>query len=366
MINENQTAFPASAGHGLKKKIALSVTVVLLGISQQALAHIEYYDLNQGAQIGDLTAAGKALSTAQYGANPVVTGFGVGAATNTTSDRPLNNPAQWNATNQNYMTGVGSFSGVTYNAATGAGTATVDVNDVTDFGWGDGTKTTLGDTHKVDFFNFRLAKAADVNISWNVGDVNGYYDSGFTLYNGVGSLQAHDDAVDALNPKTGAGPTAAKVQNAFDTGLVTDAQGITAPFRNTGPGAPTYTGQFNALASWGDGNVAGNWSTLGFNTAVHELRGTVGADGFSLAAADTLQTLAIRLAAGNYTIAASGALGALGSQLSFGATNLHGQLIFSAAPVVSSVPLPGAVWMFMSAMLGMLGLNRRKSRSLAL
>ncbi len=315
----------------IKKNITRGIVVVLLGISQQALAHIEYYDLNQGLQIGDLTTAGKIVSTAQYGANPVVTGAGVGAATNTKSDRPLNDPTQWIAPNQAY-TGVGNFSGVTYDPATGVGTATVTVNDVTDYGWGDGTTATLGDTHKVDFFNFRLAQAAIVTISWNVGDATAYYDSGFTLYNGVGSYQGHDDAVDALNPKSSVPPPTHKVQNTFDTGFVTDVQGIIAPYRNTTTGVPTYTGQFDALHGWGDGNTAGNWSTLGFNTAVHTLRGTVGTDGYSFDPADTLQTLTITLQPGNYTIAASGALNAIGSQPSFGSTNLNGVLTFKAKP----------------------------------
>ncbi len=362
MTYKNQTAVSAHAGHGFKKKAALGITVALLGLSQQALAHVEYYDLNQGAQIGDLTAAGKTASTAQYGLNPVVTGAGVGAATNTTSDRPLNNTALWNATNQNY-TGVGSFSGVTYNAATGAGTATVGVSDVTDFGWGDGTKTTLGDTHKVDFFNFRLTTPETVTLTWNVGDASAYLDSGFTLYNGVASYQAHDDAIDKLNPKAGVPPH--KVQDAFDTGFVTDAQGNTAPLRNTLTNVTAYTGQFNALAGWGDGNQAGNWSTLDFITAVHVLRGSVGTDGYSLNAADTLQTLTILLGPGNYTVAASGALGAPGSQASFGSTNLAGTLTYSAASV-APVPVPGAVWLFITGMMGVLGLNRRKSRSMAM
>ena len=303
--------------------------LLLLGLSSQASAHIEYYDLNQGAQISDLTAAGKALSTTQYGANPVVSGAGVGAGANTSSDRPLNNPTQWTAANQNY-TGVGSFSGMAYNAATGEGTATVVVNDVTDFGWGKGTGATLGDTHSVDFFNFRLAQGAIVTLSWNVGDPDAYYDSGFSLYNGVASYQAHDDSIDVQNPKAGVPPV--KVQNAFDTGFVADVQGNIAPYRNTSTNSAPYTGQFNALAGWGDGNPAGNWSTLAFNTAVHVLRGSVGTNGYSFNAAETRQTLTIGLPPGNYTVAASGALGAPGSQASFGSTNLAGVLTFSAVP----------------------------------
>ena len=345
-------------------KILYGSTFALLALSQQAQAHIEYYDLNQGAQVSDLTAAGKTASTTQYGANPVVTGGGVSGATNTSSDRPLNNTALWNAGNQNY-TGVGSFSNAAINTASQTFTGnqfynsnTVQVNDVTDFGWGAGTQSTLGDTHKVDFFNFRLTTPETVTLTWNVGDSSAYYDSAFTLYNGVASYQAHDDASDALNPKAGVPPH--QVQNAFDTGLVTDAQGNTASYRNTLTNTTAYTGQFDALHSWGDGNVAGNWSTVGFNTAVHVLRGTVGSDGYSLNAADTLQTLVITLGAGNYTVAASGALGAPGSQASFGSTGLTGTLTFNAASV-TAVPVPAAIWMFLTGFIGVLGLNRRKS-----
>ena len=92
-----------------------------------------------------------------------------------------------------------------------------------------------------------------------------------------------------------------------------------------------------------------------------------------------METLAITLGAGNYTIAASGALGATlaaggfldpnsltgGTLQSFGQTNLHGQLTFSAVSV-AAVPVPAAVWMFLTGMMGVLGLNRRKSRSMAM
>ncbi|MEI6066870.1 MAG: PEP-CTERM sorting domain-containing protein [Methylococcaceae bacterium] len=374
MTYKQQTAVSARAGHGFKKKAVFGMTVALLGLSQQALAHVEYYDLNQGSQIGDLTAAGKTASTAQYGSTPAgVVALGGKAANglgviSSQQDLALSNQSQWNATNQSY-TGVGSFTSVTYTPTLSS--ATVNVNDVTDFGWGNGTKTTLGDSHKVDMFNFRLSEASKVNISWNVDNGQGsFFDNGFTLYSGLLQYQAHDDGNEKLNPKAST-PPFAKVQDTLD-GLTApmDVQGIASSYRQTaGAGNPgTYVGQYNSLANWGQANVSGNWSNVAFLAAINGNAGSV--KGFSANASDTLETLAITLGAGNYTIAASGALGAalaaggFGVD-SFGGTNLHGQLIFNAVSV-AAVPVPAAVWMFLTGIMGVLGLNRRKSRSMAM
>ncbi|OHX34066.1 MULTISPECIES: PEP-CTERM sorting domain-containing protein [unclassified Methylomonas] len=360
-------------------KLGLGIALALAGVAQQAQAHVEYYDLNQGAQIGDLTAAGKAASTAQYGETPAavlaVAGSGltsaqraangIGAAISAQSDRPLNDPNLWNATNQSY-TGVGSFSNVNYTSA--ASSATVDVTDVTDFGWGAGTQTLLGDSHKVDFFNFRLDQTSTVTIKWNVDSDGTYIDSAFTLYSGVLNYQAHDDASDKANPSVV--PTG-KVQDVLDSATApVDAQGIASSFRDTSKaGSPgTYVGQFNALANWGQSNVSGNWGNIAYLAGVNaNASAEVAANGFSANAEDTLETLVITLTAGNYTIAASGALGAvanstlgtLGALDSFGLTNLHGHLEFSAS-VAAPVPVPGAVWLFGTVLAGFVGLNRRK------
>ena len=326
---------------GTKKKLALGVSAVLLCLSQQALAHIEYYDLNQGAQIGDLTASGKALSTAQYGTTPTaVLSLNTSPAPNGISagkisiqqDLPLKNASDWNATNQAY-TGVGSFTGVTYTPS--ASSATVNVNDVTDFGWGAGTKALLGDSHKVDFFNFRLSQASEVTITFNLDDGAVYYDNAFTLYRGFVPFQGHDDANEKLNPKASA-PPFAKLQGTLD-GLAApmDAQGIASSYRQTaGTGNPgTYVGQFNALANWGQSNVSGNWSNVFYIAAVN--KNTASSAGYGSIANNFKETLTITLDPGNYSIAASGALGASQAAGGFGvgsvgATNLHGQLTFTA------------------------------------
>lgn len=330
MSRANQSRRLAGFCTDARNFFQISSACLLACLAQPVLAHVEYYDLNQGVQIGDLTSAGKSASTAQYGANPPVTGAGINV--NTTSDRPLNDPGQWTGVYQVY-TGVGSFSGVQYTED--ASSATVNVNDVTDWGWGDGTHTTLGDTHKVDFFNFRLAKHSLVTITWNVDDGSGnYYDNGFSLFRGVMNYQTHDDASsEPMNPKTGSGPSQVKVQSALDTGSVRDVQGIAAAFRNTGPGAPTYVGQFNAKDNWGCGNAAGNWSAVSFIAAVNAHNPV---EGYSNNAGDTRESLTIQLAPGNYIITASGALGAQGYgnvAASFGSSNLHGRLTFNATAI---------------------------------
>ncbi|MGE0383938.1 MAG: hypothetical protein AB7Q97_04360 [Gammaproteobacteria bacterium] len=340
-----------------------------LVFSCAASAHVEYYDLNQGAQIQNLTDAGRAASTAQYGTTPVavlalngpprapgVGSIGISAQQNL----PLNDPALWNAAYQAY-TGAGVFSGVVYSS--NASAATVRVFDVTDSGWGAGTQASLGDSHKVGFFNFRLAVASDVSITWNIDDGFGaYIDAAFSVYRGVLPYQGHDDAADVLNPVLiGTG----KVQNRLDDGTFVDAQGILSPLRLTTPGAPTYAGQFNALGDWSQANPAGNWSAIDFLQAANSK--TLD---FSLDPNDTLESMTIRLAAGNYTIAASGALGAAGSGTSsFGLTNLNGLLTFSALavpgdpppppPPPDPVPLPPAAWLLASA-LAWLGTRHRR------
>ena len=375
MLHNIQSALSAVPKPGMLKPAVIGVAL-LLGYSQQAAAHIEYYDLNQGAQVSDLTASGKVLSTAQYGTNQPTTGLAGLSGLNTTSDRALNDTTKWNAGNQVY-TGVGTFSNAAINTVSQSyagnqfyNANTVNVNDVTDWGWGGGTWGTashtsptgtglLEDSHKVDFFDFRLTQASTVTITWNVDDGAGdYIDNGFSLYGGVASYQAHDAAADPLNPTSGLPPH--KIQDPLDSGSFTDAQGIASDYRNTLTNSAAYLGQFNAQANWGDSNAAGNWSNLQFIASEHSALANTSGTGFSSKASDTLETLTIQLAAGNYTIAAAGALGsAFGNAASYSLSNLHGVLTYSATP--SAVPVPGAVWLFGSALAGLLGLRSRKS-----
>ncbi|MGE0859767.1 MAG: hypothetical protein AB7I01_10965 [Gammaproteobacteria bacterium] len=301
----------------------LACALGMLALAATAAAHVQYYDLNQGRQVADLTPAGKSKSTKEYGLNPTVRGI---TGLNRNSARPLIDKRLWTRTYQ-VTTGAGKFSGVKYTPT--LSTATVNINDVNDWGWAAGTQPALGDSHEANFFNFRLARRADVTITWLVHDGQGnYVDCGFSLYGGVMVYQGHDDAREALNPATGVPPV--KRQSPLDTGRVKDAQGIASALRNTVSNKLPYVGQFNARKSWGQTNPAGNWSNLRILKVVNARNP---AAGFSRSSAATLEKLTVRLLPGNYTIIAGGALGAKGFGVvadSFGVSGLKGRLQFRA------------------------------------
>ena len=327
-------------------KADFGLSLCLFALSPQTFAHIIYYDLNQGKYLSDLTPAGQTLSTQQYGDNPVYNQLG--ANITNISDRPLNDPSQWQDGIYQINAGApaGTFNNVTFTSDTS--TASVDVNDAVDYGWADGTWGTLihtspwgtgllGDSHKIIFFNFRLAKTSKVTITWNIDNRTGlYYDNGFSLYRGVMNYQAHDDLVtEPMNPQD-PDNNYANIQDTLDMGNVYDAQGIASTFRDTVSNDQTpYLGQFNAFDNWGDSNANGNWSNISFIAAANSHNPT---SGHSNNPADTLETLTIQLEPGNYTIAAAGALGARlanGSKAaaSHNQTTLHGKLTFNAISI---------------------------------
>jgi hypothetical protein len=322
--------------------VAFATAGVWLAISVPAFAHVEYYDLNQGQQIGDLTAAGKAV-----GGN----------------DLPLSNPAYWNSTYQQPITSGETWTNLGGSYASGTWSKSVHVTNLDSSGWTDGLRSNpngganlLGDSHKVDFANFHLSQASYVSITFSddQGGTGYGLNPSFSLYQGSLVYQAHDGvAIDPLNP-VGATPPFKKIQDPKDTGLVVDSQGITSAYRNTLTNTGSYYGQFNALGSWSEGNAAGDWSAVNYLTSV---TGYYNPDGTWTGNANANSLSNLFLAAGDYTIAFSGNAQAPSYASPRSAdvsspygvvTNLGGTLTFSAS--VAAVPEPSAAAMLFAGL----------------
>ncbi len=319
------------------------------GLSVPALSHIEYYDLNQGRQIADLTAAGKAIAG---------------------NDLPLSNPLYWNGTYQQFKTSGETWTALPGSYASGSWGYTLKVVNFDSSSWTDGLRTNptgganlLGNSHTVNFANFHLATASKISITLSDDLAATQYglNPSFSLYRGSAVYQAHDSAtsVDLLNPVSGS----AKVQSAVDNGTRVDSQGITSPYRNTLTNTGLYAGQFNALGGWSMANPAGDWSAVEYVTSV---TGYFNPSGNWVGSDNSNALLDYVLPAGDYIIAFGGnaQLPSYANPQSAKATSLYGPvsnltayLTFQAAPV----PEPGT-WMMMLAGLGLLGGVTRATR----
>lgn len=212
------------------------------------------------------------------------------------------------------------------------------------YGWFEGTKTTLGDSHDLAggrFYRFTLASAARVTITFTDLNGEGALNPALSLYAGLLPDEAHDSAsFDPLNPShfvPGPPPHSVKDPSPVDDGVTTDANGNVSPFRDTVN--ITFTGQFDALGDWSMANASNDWAVIRYLTHV----GPNGSNSVSL--------VEYLLAAGDYTIAAGGGWDSEVLSVS----DLPGRLTFSAAPV----PLPGMGMLFGGAVVAMLGRRRR-------
>jgi hypothetical protein len=272
---------------------------------------------------------------------------------------------------------------------------------------------TLGNTHDIRFRYFILNSDSLVSFTINgLSNSNGAstLNPGFSLYKGVVPGASHDGVGDvasvATDPDTAAYLATAKdfaswspfagtnsvrggaaagtpgnptgLWGVFDTNgnITTGNNGTTGATDTHGPnylgGLDTpkvativYTGISGADAATGSTFT----NSSGGTTAI------LGADGL----VDNKVSWSGQLAAGIYTLAIGGANGADYAQLysdifaggattgspfaaAYAADRLARNLSITGFQV-TAVPLPGAAWMFVSAMLGFLGLNRRKSQA---
>jgi hypothetical protein len=202
------------------------------------------------------------------------------------------------------------------------------------FGWYEGTTTTLGNTHELaggDFFKFHLSQQSLVSITFSDPGNRGLLNPAFSLYSGLLPDDGHDDAaIDPLNPRA-ATPPFSKIASPVDNGIATDAHGRVSPFRDTAN--VTFIGQFDALHDFSVGNAAGEWSVIGYVTHVDPAGG------------NAVALLNYLLPAGDYTIAASGGTACDDASCVNSAnvplTGLPGTVTLS----VSAVPEPSTAWL---------------------
>ncbi len=190
------------------------------------------------------------------------------------------------------------------------------------YGWFDGTRATLGDSHHLagaTLFSFHLDHDSYVSITFSDTGSTGLLNPGFSVYRGLLPDEAHDNAnFDPLNPAhfdPGPPPHAVKDPSPVDNGVTADAYGRISPFRDTVN--ITFVGQFDALHTWSMANESSEWAVIQYMAHASPTGG------------NSVSLTNLLLAAGDFTIAAGGGVDCAGNPGCY-ISNIDGTVAFSA------------------------------------
>jgi hypothetical protein len=210
-------------------------------------------------------------------------------------------------------------------------------------GWADAAEANWGDSHHGAWFSFNLAQDSLVSIQ-----VTGLAAGTYPTLRADG--QALTNAGAASTPYTA-------VADLADVGF-SIYQGLfpisPAVYENANNGAANGSVKYRDFAAEGK---QGGWNALG-DTQLYNDAGEAGNLIFKTAVnsstGNTETLLNFFLAAGNYSLAAGGAIDpATGAHT--GSYGIQAQLLNVAA-----VPVPGAVWLMITGLMGFLGLQKRR------
>ncbi|MCQ8129027.1 peptidase M10 [Methylomonas rivi] len=238
------------------------------------------------------------------------------------------------------------------------GYRSLDVNNpftdsvTTDFGWYEGTQPTLANSHDLRWFSFSLAQSSYVDISVAATGAGSFFASSRTVTGGT-----------AASPFTSVGDL--DVAISLFSGMVpaSSVESVTNV-----PAVGIHPGGIGGFAVTGQGITTIGTNAGPFGAGINTLTNTSGATGsisYLMHANDFGSGLTealnhVFLAAGQYTLLVGGASHPLFDV--DGITLLNdGAYGVVASLSVQPVPVPGAVWLFGSAMAGLIGFGRRKS-----